>query len=339
MPSVARNSGATPHFLFIIEKEFPLYTLVLLTEALRIANQNSGRSLFTWQVASESRSHYRAGSGAWLPVDSDLEGAEHADVVVVLGGNLPFQQVTKKIVSQLQRFARHGALIGATNTGTIILAAAGLLQDRRVTIHWESIPALLEHYPDTEVVECLFLRDRDRVTCAGGIAALDMILELISDFHGPAMANEVANALVHSRRRGDDRQRPVETLSDADKSLALQMIKVMENNIENPLDSIALAAHLGCSRRTMERAAKLYLHDSPMRLYLKIRLQVARNLLFYDQTAIGEISLICGFSSVSEFSRAFKSCFQKSPREFRSEVRLRQQPSLRPELARLNART
>lgn len=323
-----------PHFVFVIDNEFPHYTLVLLTEPLRIANQNAGQTLFTWQVASETTAAHRAGSGAWLPVDTDLEAVEHADVVILLGGNLPFQQVTKKVISHLNRFARRGAVIGATNTGTIVLAAAGLLRDRRVTIHWESIPTLAEHFPDLDVVECLFVRDRDRITCGGGVAALDMILSLIDDYRGAPMANEVARALVHSRREGDSRQRPIDQ-AEAERSIATRMMRLMENNVETPLDAKSLAQQLGCSRRTMERASRVILGDSPISVYIKIRLQVARNLLFYDQIPIGEVALICGFSSLSEFSRSFRTYFQKSPRAFRSEFRSRQIQSIRPELVRL----
>jgi transcriptional regulator GlxA family with amidase domain len=333
------GATATPHFVFVIGNEFPLYTLVLLMEPLRITNQNAGQTLFTWQVVAENDGECRAGNGSWWPVDCRIDKVDHADVMIVLGGNLPFRQVTRKLVAQLHRFARRGAIIGSTNTGTIVLAAAGLLESRQATIHWESIPAFVERFPDITIVECLYVRDRDRITCSGGIAALDMMLDLIGEFKGRPMANEVANALIHIKRASQDRQRPAEASLELEHTLAADMVRLMESNIEHPLDSGELAHHLNCSRRTMERASRLVLQDSPMRVYLKIRLQVARNLLFYDQTPIGEIALICGFSTTSEFSRTFKACYSKTPREFREEFRRRQGTRIRPELSRLQTIT
>lgn len=331
----SRSPDKTHDFVFVVANEFPIYTLVLLTEPLRIANQNTGKTLFTWRIAAETRSDRRAGSGAWMPVDCDIDSVDHADAVIVLGGNLPLQQITRKTIVHLQRLAGRGCIIGATNTGTIILAAAGLLHDRRATIHWESAPTLLERYPDVDLVESLYVVDRDRVTCAGGVAALDMILEMIAVFRGQSLADEVAIALIHTRRRGDIQQRPADQYDPSDRSLAARMIALMENNIETPLDSLGLADQLGCSRRTMERASRRVLKDPPMRVYMKVRLQIARSLLFYDETPVGEIALICGFSSLSEFSRVFRAYFDRSPSQYREELRSKQVQALRPDIRRL----
>jgi AraC family carnitine catabolism transcriptional activator len=86
----------------------------------------------------------------------------------------------------------------------------------------------------------------------------------------------------------------------------------------------------------MERVSQRMLNDAPMRVYRKIRLQIARSLLFYDETPIGEIALICGFSSICEFSRVFRSYFDKSPSQFRDELRSRQLRAIRPDLRRMS---
>jgi AraC family transcriptional regulator, carnitine catabolism transcriptional activator len=96
-----------------------------------------------------------------------------------------------------------------------------------------------------------------------------------------------------------------------------------------------LAVSLGISLRTLERQCALHFGQTPARLYLKIRLQAARNLLFYEELSVKSISNACGFSYPSVFTRAFTQQFGQSPRRFRIALRANQERTLRPELQRL----
>jgi AraC family carnitine catabolism transcriptional activator len=98
----------------------------------------------------------------------------------------------------------------------------------------------------------------------------------------------------------------------------MQVIRLMEENLETPLSPDEIAASVGLAPRRLERLFRRKLNDSPMRYYLKIRLQAARNLLFYSDVPIQNIALSCGFSGAEVFSRSFRSHFGQSPREFRS---------------------
>jgi transcriptional regulator GlxA family with amidase domain len=79
------------------------------------------------------------------------------------------------------------------------------------------------------------------------------------------------------------------------------------------------ARRCGISPRQLERLVRRHLNDSPMKYYLKIRLQAARNLLFYTDRPIQEIALASGFSSAQLFSRSFHALFRQSPREFQGQ--------------------
>ncbi len=329
------DDSSVPRFAHILLPEFPLYALILATEVLRSANQNTGRRLFETVLVSESGQPVRATNGWWTPVDCGLDTMPDADVVIVFGGNLPTQRVPALLLNRLRRSARHGCIIGAVDTGPFVLAAAGLLDGRRATVHWESLPAFRERYPDLEIADRLFVDDGTRLTCAGGVATLDMMLALIRRFRGPALAAEMANAFIHRPRDAGMTQRPAEEAASLGNAKAMQMVRLMEDNLEMPLTIGELAAALGVSTRTLERLARRSFGESPQRVYLNLRLQAARNLLFYDDLSVRDVGLASGFGDGAVFCRAFHRVFGQSPSTFRSSLRRAQNETVRPELRRL----
>src|SRR5688572_13426466 len=100
-------------FNLILQPEFPLNALVLASEALRIANQNSGRELFRWRFVSEDGLPVRASNGMWMSVDASLQTMGSADFYLVFEGNLPVQRNSPKLLNQLRTIARFGAILGA----------------------------------------------------------------------------------------------------------------------------------------------------------------------------------------------------------------------------------
>jgi transcriptional regulator GlxA family with amidase domain len=208
-----------------------------------------------------------------------------------------------------------------------------------VTVHWEAAPAYLERFPEASVEECLFVIDGKAGCCAGGIATLDMMLELIAGLRGRALAGEIANALVHTSREGERPQRPDDQTERAAPRFQRRLIDLMEQNLDFPLAPRELAARLRLSLRTLERHCARNFGQSPVELYLKIRLQAARNLLFYEDLSVKEIATACGFSYPSAFTRSFTRQFGMPPRRFRQGFRKVQELVLRPELQRLSTRS
>lgn len=326
-----------PTFLFVLQPEFPINAAILATEALRIANQNSGRPLFRWRLASESGQPVRASNGMWMPVDLALDALPRADVLVLIEGNLPVQRNAPRLLAALRAAARAGTTVVAVDTATFAVAQAGLAGGRAVVLHWEAVPAFRERYPEIATAGQIYRLDGDFGFAAGGVATLDLMLALIRRFHGRALADEVANALVHTPRPAETAQR----LDDPDerrrRTLSPRLVALMEQNLDFPLAPPALAAALGVSVRTLERHCRRRFGQSPTRLYLRVRLQAARNLLFYEEMSIRDVALACGFSYPSVFSRAFRDQFGQSPRAFRTAFRAEQAQSLRPEIHRLTA--
>ncbi|MDQ0303610.1 GlxA family transcriptional regulator [Ancylobacter polymorphus] len=340
-PSPATDSpglreGGVPAFNFILQPEFPLNALVLASEALRIANQNSGREMFRWRFVSEDGAPVRASNGLWMSADDSLQSMPAADFYLVFEGNLPMQRNSSKLLSQLRTAARFGASIGAVDTGTFALAQAGLIDKREVVLHWEAVPTFRERFPGVGVNGQIYLIDGQRLTCAGGIATLDMMLDLIGRLKTPTLASEVANALVYAPRPAATPQRLDDAPAAAAPALSDRIVALMERNLDFPLPLDDIAEALAVSPKTVQRECRRSFDETPMRLYLRIRLQAARNMLFYEEFGIKDVATACGFSYPSVLSRAFHAQFGMTPRDFRTSLRRQQNQTYRPEVRRLS---
>lgn len=337
-PAPSGSAGRPPRFNFILQPEFPLNALILASDALRIANQNSGRQLFDWTFVSEDGTEMRASNGMGFAVDCALSEMPPAEVYLLFEGNLPTQHISSKLLGHLRAAARFGAVIGGVDTGAFALAQAGVVGAEKhsdIVLHWEAVSSFVERFPGIRPRNQIYLTDGSLANCAGGVATLDMMLELISRFQGEAMANEVANALVHSRRPASCEQRNDGLLEAEHNALPEKMVALMERHLDFPLTLEELALELGVSKRTLARCSQSAFGESPMRLYLHVRLQASRNFLFYEEHTIKYVANACGFSYPAVFARAFKAQFGTTPSQFRADLRASQNQTMRPEIRRL----
>ena len=204
-------------------------------------------------------------------------------------------------------------------TGAYLLARAGLLDGYRCTIHWENIASLREEFPAVIVSDDLFVIDRDRITSAGGQAATDMMLKLIEQRHGNAIAAHVSEQMLCDRMRGtSDRQRiPLHLSIGTNQPKLTEAVTLMEANIEEPISLDELSNYVGISRRQLERLFQKHLNCVPTRYYLNLRLNRARLLLLQTSKSIVEIALACGFISAPHFSKCYRDLFGIPPRDER----------------------
>ena len=326
--------GEVVRYGFLLLPEFPIYALIPAIEALRIANQNRGRKLYSWHLFSPDGKPVKAGNGMTVPVEAAMAEVPWFPTMFICAGNHPMQYGTKRVLSWLRRLARHGAMLGAIDTGAFALAKAGLLDGYQVTLHWEALAMFRDQYPQIAASEQLYVIDRDRITCAGGHATLDLMLHLIARRHGPSLAQIVANAFVAQRSRRDiEPQRlSARNISGDSRAPFTRILHAMEEHIESPLSARELAHRAGVSVRALGRILSDRVGESPMRYYLKVRLQAARNSLFYSDIPIQGIAASSGFSCPEVFSRSFRAHFGVSPREFRQQFTREQLRRFRPEL-------
>jgi AraC family carnitine catabolism transcriptional activator len=307
-------------FAFVLLDKFSMFSLSSLLEPLRIANYCSGRNLYTWRFLSAEGEDVMASTGITLPTQAVSVDNPEWDVVMVCGGWNAERYDCSRLFSWLQHMSRKGVTLGAVETGSYILACTGLLQGHAATIHWHCQTAFKERYPGIELRNELFVIDRKRMTCAGGAAGLDMMLQDIRRRNGRKLALEVADQLLYSRvRKAEFPQKEAQSRQQSSAPPSLQKaIEIMEKNIEKPLTIPQISAQLGFSQRKLERLFNKHFGCSAVAFYRTVRLQEARVLLTHTDMSVLDICIACGFASSSYFSKSYTSQFGLHPRDHRT---------------------
>ena len=313
--AAAAAPAAERRFVFVLLENFSLLSFAGAIEPLRIANRMLGRTAYSWKLAGEGGGTVRCSNGVEFGLDMGFEDLARDDIVMVCGGMHAQRATTKPLLAWLRKTARRGAMIGGLCTGSHALAAAGLLDGRRATIHWENHDGFAEAFDEVRLTKSVFVMDGNRVSTAGGTASIDLMLTLISNEHGEETANSVADQLIYSSIRTDQDTQRLSTptrIGVCHPKLA-QVIQIMERNTEDPVSPAQLARDVGMSTRQLERLFRRYLNRSPKRYYMELRLQKARNLLMQTDMSVINVALACGFASPSHFSKCYRAFYDTTP--------------------------
>lgn len=309
-------------FGFLIVPDFPFYGLFPAIEALRVANHNSGERLYEWRLISADGAPVTATNGMTLAVDHSIADCPRLSVCFAVAGNHPLEHCSQVVLNWLRQIDRHGTRLGAFDSGIFLLAAAGLLDGHDAAVHWEIAPTLREHFPSVRITDRIYQIDERRLTCAGGSSTLDLVLTLIAAAHGRALMEKVADGLVHRpHRAGPERQLPDEpNIVTRDNLLLKKICSYMSENIEGAQTIAHIARRFGLTSRKMEKLFKKNLNTLPSDYFVNLRMDHAREYLFYSSMCVKEIAFACGFSAPSVFCRAFKKVYGVSPLQYRRSV-------------------
>jgi len=285
-------------------------------EPLRLANIISGQTLYSWSTHSLDGAPVAASNSLMVEANGGaLDAIPPRAAIVVCGGVDIERQVDKRLINGLRKADRMGHDIGAICTGSHILARAGLLGKAACTIHWRHIPGFTEAFPEINITGNMFDIDGKRFTCAGGTASIDMMLALIARRHGDDLVVNIADAILHSpiRHHTEHQRMSLPARIGVRHPKLIRVIETMEANLEDPLSPCRMAHDVALSTRQLERLFRHYLHRSPKRYYLELRLEKARSLLLQTQMTIIDVALACGFSSSSYFSKCYRLFYGRTP--------------------------
>ncbi len=325
---VPDRSREARSFVFYMVPDFSMIAFATAIEALRLANRMLTYNSYSWRLASMDGQPVRASNGVEVSVSTNLEeerrllsGPDRPSMVFICSGVNVEKHDNKIIQGWIREEHKRGVAIGGLCTGAHILASAGLLSGRRCAIHWENLPGFQERFPKAEVYADLFETDGNVYTCAGGTAALDMMLSLIAEDHDETLVNSICEQALTDRVRGPhDRQRlPLRARLGVQNTRILSIIEMMEANLSEPLTLIDVAAFAGLSRRQIERLFREHMGRSPARYYLDIRLDRSRHLLLQSNLPVVEVAIACGFVSASHFSKCYRELYGRSPLQERAE--------------------
>ncbi|TKC88085.1 GlxA family transcriptional regulator [Trinickia terrae] len=302
---------------FLLLPGFSAIGFMSAVEPLRVANRFRD-GLYQWHILSIDGAPVTASNGISLNAEAAFGAVEVERVrtLFVVAGFEPLAGYTRALGEWLKRASRAGATLGGIDTGSFILAEAGLFSgEDRLTLHWEALSAFRERYPALDASQELFEIGERRITCAGGTASIDMMLDLIGRSHGAALASRISEQFVvgRIRRRSDHQRMEIAVRYGVHNLKLVQVIGLMEENMEDPLTPDELAQEVGVTRRQLERLFCSALKDTPTHFYQCLRLTRARELVRQTAMTITSICVACGFESPSHFSRTYRARFGMSP--------------------------
>ena len=302
-------------FAFLTLPNYSMIAVSNAVEPLRMANSVSGQTAYEWAITSLDGAPVAASNGLSLSPTVALADIGRVDVVFVCGGINVREAVSAPLLAALRRIAEQRTPLGALCTGGYALARAGLLDRYRATIHWENLSALREEFPRVVISDQLFTIDRNRYTCSGGVAPLDLMLHLIETKLGSRISQRVSEQFIVDRIRGDTERQyvPLRAQVGVSHQSLIRVAELMEANIERPLSLERIATETGLSRRQIERLFKRHLSCVPKRYYLEMRLKRARELLLQTAMPIMDITTACGFQSPPHFSKCYRNQFGHPP--------------------------
>lgn len=313
---------------FFLTEEFSLQSFSSGLAVLHLANEILGEQAYKWRIVTALGTPAISSCGVHVSADVSIEqereflvGACRPSLAVICGGN-GMTRGTRELVTLLRECRLYRVPIAATGGAISIPANAGLLRGRRCAVHWEHFPSFFEQYRDIEPTQTLFEVDGDFLSCAGGMAAFDLFLQIVNSDYGRIMVDKVCEKSLSDRPRdvGERQRLPLQTRLGFAHPGLVKVIEQMEANLAEPLRLSDLVPASGLSRRQVERLFDQEFGRSPAKYYLEIRLEKADLLIKHSSLLVIEIAIACGFTSASHFSKAYKERYGATPQRRRMSM-------------------
>ena len=314
MPTERFSSGTQ----IVVPLLFPGFSNLCLANAvepLRAANTLARRPLYSWRFLAMEDGPLQSSSG--LPVQPEMLDREaRGDLLLVMPSYNHETLGTPDTLRRLRGAAGRFGLVAGLDSGSWLLAQAGLLNGYRATSHWDILGGLSERFPEVDVVPDRFVIDRDRASCGGATATLDLMLHLIGERHGTALALDVAALFLY----GGGAAEPAPHMPVLPQRTLREAAALMRRNLEEPWSIAAIASALGLSQRKLEVLFRAHADLTPVQLYRRIRLGEARRHVLETTQSIAEIAGRCGYSDPAAMTRAFRAEYGVAPTTLRAQA-------------------
>lgn len=300
-----------------------LLDVACVTSGFEHANRQDARPPYRVVLATPAGRPVRSDTGLHVHGQGRLDGIDHrVDTLVVCGG-LGHEAASEnsRLVGQVRRLAALSRRVASVCTGATVLAAAGLLDGRRVTTHWYYAGELARRFPRVHVDPApIYVREGTVSTSGGVTAALDLTLAFVEEDHGAEIARRVAMGMVtYLHRPGDQAQVSPFTSSPRPEQLLLRrVVDHVIGHLDADLGTARLAALIGVSQRHLSRLFAEHIGRTPARFVRDARLEAASRLLVATLDPLTTVARRCGFASAESLRQAFVVRFGLTPSRFRA---------------------
>ncbi|SAL69308.1 AraC family transcriptional regulator [Caballeronia arvi] len=261
-----------------------------------------------------------ASAGLGLVGEALPDAAESCDTLIIAGGWGVHQAVLdRELVDWVRAHSTHARRTASVCTGAFLLAAAGLLDERRAVTHWTRCAELATRFPAVRVEsDPIFIRDGDIWTSAGVTAGIDLSLALVEEDLGRALALDVARHLVvFLKRPGGQAQFSAALSLQKSGERFCELHAWIAENLAADLSVGELAARVGMSERSFVRHYRAQTGTTPARSIERMRLEAARRLLGDTTLPVKRVAARCGFGTEETMRRGFLRSLGVSPQAYR----------------------
>jgi transcriptional regulator GlxA family with amidase domain len=321
----SRHDEVMRTVVFVVFDDLQLLDLAGPVDVLGGANEMGAHPRYRLVSASADGRPVRSNSGVEVAVDASLTQLRRRrspiDSLVVVGGpGADRAAADPELCRDVAALGRRARRTISVCTGTLVLAAAGLLDGRRATTHWSIVDQLAEQHPSIDVApDQIYVQDRDVWTSAGVTAGIDLFLALVDVDHGAELAHKVARDLVvFVRRPGGQSQFSVQLRTEPARSPALaELQRWLPDHLDDDLTVPALARRAGLSQRQFARAFAAEVGTTPAVYVENLRLEAARRLLETSDLTVETIAKTVGMSLPETLYRAFRRRLGTTPDQYR----------------------
>ncbi|NKB62890.1 MAG: helix-turn-helix domain-containing protein [Gammaproteobacteria bacterium] len=292
-------------------------------DPMRAANRLDNNRLFEWNVVTLYDEPVSLSCGLSIAPNTSIHDqlsrrSQKDDLLLIVSSFNQNKYVDKTQLNLIRSLSKNYSMICGVESAAWIIARCGLLHQKRATTHWEDLEDFALAFPEVNVRSDRFVVDGSIVTTGGASPTFDFMLHLIKSNFGQSLAIEVSSIFIYQGNQPNDYQQcaSLGPLITREPRIA-KAIRIMEENIDEPIAVQQIASRINLSTRQMENLFAKNLSVSPGAYYRHLRLQTARRLVIDTNLNMHEIMLRTGFSSLSAFSRAFKQHFSESPIQLR----------------------
>jgi transcriptional regulator GlxA family with amidase domain len=308
---------------FILAKRFTLCAFANFVDVLRLAADEGDRSrpiLCGWRVLSPAMEPIVSSCGVAVQPDERLGDPTRFDYLVVVGGLVDeIENLHPDTVRFLSRAAATGVPLVGVCTGAFILHGAGLMRGYRACVSWFHRGDFLDRFEGLEPVsDRIFVVDRDRLTCSGGVSAAHLAAFIVERHLGRARAAKSLHIMIIDEAMAGERPQPGMPLALAtDNALVKKALLTMQQSIDAPLSIGRVVSALCVSRRKLERHFREALDMTPSQADRLIRIEQAKHLLRTTNRSATRIAADTGFCDLPHLIKVFRSCERTTPEAFR----------------------
>jgi len=228
-------------------------------------------------------------------------------------------------IELLRALHLRGVRLAASCSGTLLLAATGLLNGRRATTSWWLAAAFRHAYPHVRLeADEMLVEDGEFFTTGAASSIQSLVLRLVGEVGGPALAQQTARLLLIDPERQSQAPYVSAALMERPRnSMSEKAEQFLQKELHHELTVTRLAEHCGTSERSLLRHFQQHYGQSPLAHIQHMRVERAKAMLETTHLSLDEIVERCGYSDVSSFRKLFKRATTITPADYRERFRLR----------------